>query len=260
MEAHACNFVFNALWNGKPVQLFQERCRVVMTRCHENESCSKVLNFLERLGDRIGCAHEEILTVIKPREDVGGNKSLGCIFSKKSVDWTNRFELDISGLTDLYDVFLFWTRMNQRFLAESEKTMLWQPRVIESGRKWRRASMKKRRRKEELLFCRRWVWFGFLSSMLWCHLCMHRVLWWGCLFHWEGRISGAACHLRKVDGLQNGLQWCQREVWCTGRRERASAPSPEAHYTWALIVARMSYLLKWTDTCLRDMTRTIWVQ
>ena len=72
MEAHACNF--------------QERFRVVMTRCHENESCSKVLNFLERLGDRIGCAHEETVTVIKLREDVGGNKSLAYIFSEKSAD------------------------------------------------------------------------------------------------------------------------------------------------------------------------------
>ena len=48
---------------------------MVMTRCHENESCSKVLNFLERLDDSFGCAHEETVTVIKPREDVGGNKS-----------------------------------------------------------------------------------------------------------------------------------------------------------------------------------------
>ena len=59
------------------MQLFQERCRVVMMRCHENESCSKVLNFLERLDDRSGCAHEETVTIIKPREDVGGNKSFG---------------------------------------------------------------------------------------------------------------------------------------------------------------------------------------
>ena len=36
MEAQACNFVFNALLNGKPVQLLQERCRVVMTRCQED--------------------------------------------------------------------------------------------------------------------------------------------------------------------------------------------------------------------------------
>ena len=79
---------------------------MVMTRCHENESCSKVLNFLERLDDRIACTHEETVTVIKPREDVGGNKSLGCIFSEKSADCINMFELEISGLTDLYDVFL----------------------------------------------------------------------------------------------------------------------------------------------------------
>ena len=59
---------------------------MVMTRRHENESCSKVLNFLESVDDRIGCAHEETVTVIKPRDDVGGNKSLGCIFSEKSAD------------------------------------------------------------------------------------------------------------------------------------------------------------------------------
>ena len=39
---------------------------VVMMRCHEDESCRKVLNFVERLDDRIGCAHEETVTVIKP--------------------------------------------------------------------------------------------------------------------------------------------------------------------------------------------------
>ena len=64
MEAHACNFIFNALGNGKPVQLFQERRRVMMTRCHEDEFSSKVLNFLERLDDRIGCAHEETVTIM----------------------------------------------------------------------------------------------------------------------------------------------------------------------------------------------------
>ena len=49
-------------------------------------SLAAVLNFVERLDDRIGCAHEETVTVIKPQEDVGGNKSLGCIFSEKSAD------------------------------------------------------------------------------------------------------------------------------------------------------------------------------
>ena len=44
---------------------FFRRGRVVMTRYHEDESCSKVLNFLERLDDRTGCAHMETVTVIK---------------------------------------------------------------------------------------------------------------------------------------------------------------------------------------------------
>ena len=57
-----------------------------MTRCDEDESCSKVLNFLERLDDRTGCVLEETVTVIKPREDVGGKKGLGCIFSEKSAN------------------------------------------------------------------------------------------------------------------------------------------------------------------------------
>ena len=40
-----------------------------MTRCHEDESCSRVLNFLEKLDDRIVCVHEKTDRVIKPRED-----------------------------------------------------------------------------------------------------------------------------------------------------------------------------------------------
>ena len=44
-----------------------------MTRCHENESCSKVLNFLERLDDRIGCANEETVTVSSMKEIAAGH-------------------------------------------------------------------------------------------------------------------------------------------------------------------------------------------
>ena len=36
---------------------------MLMTRCHEDESRSKVLNILEKLDDRTGCAHEETVTV-----------------------------------------------------------------------------------------------------------------------------------------------------------------------------------------------------
>ena len=44
---------------------------MVVTGCQENKSCSKVLNFLERLDDRIRCTHEETVAVVKPLEDIG---------------------------------------------------------------------------------------------------------------------------------------------------------------------------------------------
>ena len=45
---------------------FSRRCRMVVTGCQENKSRSKVLNFLERLDDRIRCTHEEAVAVVKP--------------------------------------------------------------------------------------------------------------------------------------------------------------------------------------------------
>ena len=38
---------------------------MVVTGCQENKSCSKVLNFLERLDDRI-TTHEETAAIVKP--------------------------------------------------------------------------------------------------------------------------------------------------------------------------------------------------
>ena len=38
---------------------------MVVARYQENESCSKVLNFLERLDDRIRCTHEETAAVVR---------------------------------------------------------------------------------------------------------------------------------------------------------------------------------------------------
>ena len=37
---------------------------MVVTGCQENKSCSKVLNFLERLDDRIRCTHNETVAVV----------------------------------------------------------------------------------------------------------------------------------------------------------------------------------------------------
>ena len=59
---------------------------MVVTGCQENKSCSKVLNFLERLDNRIRCTHEESVAVVKPWEDIGSNKSLGCVLSENPAD------------------------------------------------------------------------------------------------------------------------------------------------------------------------------
>ena len=48
------------------MQLLQKSSTVVIVKCHEDEPCSKVLNFLERTDDKIGCIHEETVAVIKP--------------------------------------------------------------------------------------------------------------------------------------------------------------------------------------------------
>ena len=49
---------------------------------------AKFLNVLESLDDRIRCTHEETVAVVEPGEDIGGNKSLGCIFGEKPADRT----------------------------------------------------------------------------------------------------------------------------------------------------------------------------
>ena len=135
-ETHTSDFIFNTFWNGKPVQFLQERCWVVVAGCQENESCSKVLYFLEMLDDRIRCTHEETVAVVKLWENIGSNKSLGGIFNEKSADW-----MRLSSKQAVWQIFMtcfFMDRleswMTPRFLAESEMGMLWEPRVIESGR------------------------------------------------------------------------------------------------------------------------------
>ena len=39
---------------------------MVVAGCQENESCSKVLNFLERFDDRIRCTDKDPVAVLKP--------------------------------------------------------------------------------------------------------------------------------------------------------------------------------------------------
>ena len=61
---------------------------MVVTGCQENESCIKVLNFLERLDERIRCTHMETVAVVMPLANIGRNKSLGCVFGEKPTDLT----------------------------------------------------------------------------------------------------------------------------------------------------------------------------
>ena len=56
----------------------------------------------------------------------------------------------------------FESRMTPRFLAESEKGMLWEPRVIESGRETVEGLKEDESGKKKSLFCRRSVWADYV--------------------------------------------------------------------------------------------------
>ena len=122
----------------------------------------------------------------------------------------------------------FESRMNPRLLAESEKGMLWEPRVIESGRE-RVEGFKEdeKREREELLFCCRSVWADFPPSLFFCCcVSMHWVLWWGWSLHWEERISGAVCHLQKlmVYRVVIAMIWERGVVYRTKRMGPSTEP------------------------------------
>ena len=174
----------------------------------------------------------------------------------------------------------FESRMNTRFLAESEKGMLREPKIIESGRETVGGFKEDEKRKEkscfvvvhfELIFrhpcfyvvcacieffgevlkelstgCARLNLsrlvglFGFIYKV--CYFLFNGVvyLWTVSLdlshrlsacrlsrfssLHWEERISGAVCHLRKADDLQSGYLWYRRGIM---HRTKRMGPSTE---------------------------------
>ena len=64
-EIRTSDFIRFAM--GSQCRLFfslQEMYRVVVKGSQENESCSKVLNFLEKLEHRITCTHKETFAVV----------------------------------------------------------------------------------------------------------------------------------------------------------------------------------------------------
>ena len=94
--------------------------------------------------------------------------------------------------------------MTPKFLAESDKGMLWEPRVVESGREMVEGFKEDEKGKS---FC----FVVIQSELIFRHPCFYVVCACiefigevGHLNHWEKRISGAVCHLKKADGLQSG--------------------------------------------------------
>ena len=246
-ETHTSDFILNTFWNGKPVQFFQERCWVVVMGCQENKSCSKVLNFQESLVDRIRCTHEETVAVVKPWKDVGSNKSLGCVFSEKPADWTNAFKLEISSLTFLW-LASSWTGPSQVPGRMREDVV--EPRVSGLGRKTMQGFKedKKGKRRAFVLPSLSLNWFSVI------HVFMSSVHASSSLVRLVTSLRGADCW--SCVSFAKSWWFTEWSRW----REWAPVLSPEAHRTWAVMVTKTSYWLKWTDTCLRGMSETTGVQ
>ena len=87
--------------------------------------------------------------------------------------------------------------------------------------------------------------------MFLCRLCMHSVLWWGWSLHWEERISGAVCHLRKADGLQSVSydirERCSVQDDENGPHYRALRHTVHELWWWR----RRVIWLKWTEVSVR---------
>ena len=140
------------------------------------------------------------------------------------------------------------SRMNPRFLAESEKGMLWQPRVIESGREMAAGFDKeKEKRRASVLSSLSLSWISVIhalmssvhaqSSLVRLSISLRGADFWSCV------LSAKKWWFTKWSKTHKKL----KEYF--GRRERAPAPSPEAQHTWAVIVARMSWCQCWLYSC-----------
>ena len=145
--------------------------------CQENKSYSKVLNFLERLDDRIRWTHEETVAVVKPWKDIGSNKCLGCVFSEKPADWTNAFKLEISSLADFYDMLLhgqFWGKNKFKApgrIRERDVVRAKSNRVREGN--GRRFQGRRKGKKKSL-------WFVVVQSdLIFRHPCFYVI--WSCI-------------------------------------------------------------------------------
>ena len=153
----------------------------------------------------------------------------------------------------------FESRMNPRFLVESEKGMLWEPRVIEWGRETVegfKEDEKGKRRASVLSFCLSWfsVIHVFLSSVQ----CMH----------WPSSLVKLVTSLKGADFwscVSSAKSWWFTE-WLAMIPERrvvyrtkGMGPSTEpwgTSYTSCDGDEDELLTTKWTYICLRGLTKT----
>ena len=159
----------------------------------------------------------------------------------------------------------FESRMSPRFLAESEKGMLWEPTVIEAGRETVEGLKEDEKGKKS--FCFVVVQFDLIFRHPSLHVFMSSV-------HALSSLVRLVTSLRGADFwscVSSAKSWwftewlamiSERGVVYRTKRRREWAPvlSPEAHRTWAVMVTKTSYWLKWTDICLWGMSETTGVQ
>ena len=142
---------------------------MVVTGCQENKSCRKILNFLERLDDRIRCTHEETVAVVKPWKDLGSKEN----------------ESKVPGRIREGDV----VRAKNNRIREG------------NGRRFQG-----RRKGKEKSFCSVVVQFELNFRHPCFYVVCACIEFFGEIGHFTERSGflGALCHLQKADGLQSG--------------------------------------------------------
>ena len=147
-----------------------------MLSCGGGMPSDRVLQQIVNLDDRIRCTHEETAAVVKPWEETGSNKSLGCVFSEKPADWTNAFRLEISSLTVLLSAYSHgqvWveneskgpgrTRDGDVVRGKSDRVRKWNGGRFQGRRKRKKKSFCFVAVQFELIFGHPFFFFFFLS-------------------------------------------------------------------------------------------------
>ena len=150
--------------------------------------------------------------------------------------------------------------MTPRFLAELKKGMLWEPRVIESGREtvegFKEDERGKRRASVLLSFSLNWfsVIHVFMSSV---HALSSSVRLVTSRRGADFRSCGSSA---KKLMIYRVVSYDIREEWSAQDKKNGPQHWTLKHTIHGWDGDENELLLKWTDICLRDMTETIGVQ